>query len=131
MEYQNGLPVIDPSGEEDDIFRCIAEHRAAAAHYDRCVDVEAEAESKISVEGHSYLQRNTRNALDETMLFARCVILCRPTTRRGLIHQARYLASQFNDPTGCTSGGCYLPDEIGGKPWSQVFLQNLAPDCAR
>jgi hypothetical protein len=32
-------------------------------------------------------------------------MLCRPTTRRGLIHQARYLASQFNDPAACNSGG--------------------------
>jgi len=34
------------------------------------------------------------------MHFARGVILCRPTTRRGLIHQVRYLASQFNDLVG-------------------------------
>jgi hypothetical protein len=29
IEYQDGLPVIDPAGEEDLIFRHIADHRAA------------------------------------------------------------------------------------------------------
>jgi hypothetical protein len=47
------------------------------------------------------------------MHFARGVILCRPTTRRGLIHQVRYLASQFNDLVGCEQGCMYLPDHIG------------------
>lgn len=47
IEYQYGLPVIDPAGEEE-IFRYIAEHPAAIAHYDRCVDVEQEAEGKVS-----------------------------------------------------------------------------------
>jgi hypothetical protein len=46
--YQNGLPVIDPAGEEDEIFRHIAMHRDAIAHYDRCVDVQGEAEGMVS-----------------------------------------------------------------------------------
>jgi hypothetical protein len=55
------------------------------------------------------------------------VILTRPITRRGLIHQARYLASQFNDVEACDGSPClYLPDDIGEKPWTQAFLQSLA-----
>jgi hypothetical protein len=126
IEYQDGLPVIDPAGEEDTIFRHIAEHRAAVTHYDRCVTVEQEAEGKVSADEFSYLQHNTRNAYGEMMLFARCVILYRPTTRRGLIHQARYLVSQFNDLEGCKGGCMYLPDEIGERPWPMAFLQSLA-----
>jgi hypothetical protein len=120
------LPVIDPAGEEDKIFRHIAEHRAAAAHYDRCVTVEQEAEGKVSADEYSHLQRNTSNAFDEMMLWARCVVITRPTTRRGLIHQARYLASQFNDLEGCGQGCMYLPDKIGDRPWPMAFLQGLA-----
>jgi hypothetical protein len=60
------------------------------------------------------------------MFFARCLILCRPTTRRGLIHQARYLASQFNDLVGCEGGCMYLPDEIGERPWPMAFLHGVA-----
>ena len=125
-EYKDGLPVIDPAGEQDEIFRFIAQHRAAAAHYDRCVDVENEAEGKASSAEFSHLQNNTRNACDQMMLFARCVIITKPTTRRGLIHQARYLASQFTDPDGCNSGGWSLPDKIGENPWPLAFLRGLA-----
>jgi phage pi2 protein 07 len=125
-EYQHGLPVIDPAGQEDEIFRHIAEHRAAATHYDRCVDVANEAEGKVSADEFSHLQRTTSNAWDEMMLFARCVILHRPTTRRGLIHQVRYLVSQFNDLEGCQGGCMYFPDEIGERPWAMAFLQSLA-----
>jgi hypothetical protein len=60
------------------------------------------------------------------MLFARALILCRPTTRRGLIHQARYLAPQFTDPDNCDSGGWSLPDKVGDRPWPMAFLQGLA-----
>jgi hypothetical protein len=67
IEYLDGLPVIDPAGEEV-IFRHIAEHRAAIAHYDRCVDVEQEAEGKVSDDEHLHLKRNTKNAFDEMML---------------------------------------------------------------
>jgi hypothetical protein len=123
IEYQNGLPVIDPEGEEDRIFRHIAEHRAAVAHYDRCVDIEGEAEGKVSEDEFFYLQHNTRNAFDTMMLWARAVIGCCPTTRRGLIHQARYLVSQFNEE----DGGCtYLPEMIGDRPWPMAFLRHLA-----
>jgi hypothetical protein len=126
VEYQDGLPLIDPAGEEDLIFRHIAEHRAAVVHYDRCVDVEQEAEGKVSEDEFSYLQHNTSNAWNEMMHFARCVILARPSTRRGLIHQVRYLVSQFNDLVGCEQGCMYLPDDIGERPWPMAFLQSLA-----
>jgi hypothetical protein len=125
-EYQDGLPVIDPAGEEDRIFHEIARHRAAIAHYDRCVNAEQEAEGKASDDEFFYLQHNTKNAFDNMMLFAHCVILMRPATRRGLIHQARYLFSQFNDLEGCKGGCMYLPDVIGERPWPMAFLQNLA-----
>jgi len=126
IEYQDGLPVIDPAGEEDPIFHEIARHRAPITHYDRCVTVEQEAEGKVSDNEYFYLQHNTKNAFDNTMLFARCVILCRPATRRGLIHQVRYLVSQFNDLEGCKGGCTYLPDDIGERPWPMAFLQSLA-----
>jgi hypothetical protein len=95
IEYKDGLPVIDPAGEEDKIFRSIANHRATVTHYDRCLEIMQEAEGKASSNEYSHLQHNTRNAFDDVMLWARAVIVERPTTRRGLIHQARYLASQF------------------------------------
>jgi hypothetical protein len=126
VEYQDGLPVIDPAGEEDPIFRDIAEHRAAITHYDRCVTVEQEAEGKVSDNEYFYLKHNTKNAFDNVMLFARCVILDRQTTRRGLIHQVRYLVSQFNDLEGCEQGCMYLPDDIGERPWPMAFLRSLA-----
>jgi hypothetical protein len=97
-----------------------------AAHYDRCVTVQNEAEGKISGDELSHLQANSHSAFEQKMLFARAVILCRPTTRRGLIHQARYLVSQFNDPDGCASGGWSLPDKVGDRPWPMAFLQSLA-----
>jgi hypothetical protein len=59
------------------------------AHYDRCLTVAQEAEGKVSDDEYSYLQRNTSIAFDQMMRFARCLILCRPPTRRGLIHQVR------------------------------------------
>jgi len=62
-------------------------------------------ESGSSPTEQSFLQKNSVYAFQQMMMFARAVILCRPTTRRGLIHQARYLASQFNDPAACNSGG--------------------------
>src|SRR5258708_6431777 len=126
IEYQDGLPVIDPAGEEDKIFRFIAQHRAAAAHCDRCVTVENEAEGKVSDSEFFYLQNNTHNAFEQMMLFARAVILCRPTTRRGLIHQARYLVSQFNHLEDCEGGCIYLPDKVAERPWPMAFLQSLA-----
>jgi hypothetical protein len=129
IEYQDGLPLMDPVGEEDVIFRHIAEHRAAVTHYDRCVDVEGEAEGKISASEYACIQRNTHNAFQEMMLFARCIILTRPTTRRGLIHQARYLATQFSEHVGWDEGAgqnIYLPDKINDRPWFAAFLQSLA-----
>jgi hypothetical protein len=127
--YQDGLPVIDRAGEEDNIFRSIAEHRAAAAHYDRCVEIEGEAEGKVSEHEYSHLQHNTKNAFDEMMMWARAVIIGRPTTRRGLIHQARYLTSQFSEHVGWDKGACqlmYLPDNINDRPWFAAFLRSLA-----
>ena len=98
----------------------------AAAHYDRCVDIEGEAEGKVSDGEFFYLQNNTRNAFETMMLFARCVIIQRPTTRRGLIYQARYLASLITEPEACDSGGPHLPDKMNGHPWWLVFLNSLA-----
>lgn len=129
MKFQDGLPVIDPAGEEDVIFRHIADHRAAITHYDRCADVENKAEGNVSADEYSYVQRNTKHAFDKMILFARCIILDRPTTRRGLIHQARYLASQFSEDVGWDEGACeniYLPAKIDDRPWVAAFLRSLA-----
>ncbi len=54
------------------------------------------------------------------------MILFRPITRRGLIHQVRYLASQFNAIKTVEGHCCYLPDEISEKPWQLAFLRSLA-----
>src|ERR1035437_1822823 len=124
--YQDGLPIIDPEGEEDRIFRSIANHRAAVTHYDRCVDIEQAAEGKASSNEYSHLEHNTKNAFDDMMLWARAVIVERPITRRGLIHQVRYLASQFDDLDGCEGGCTHLPDAINDRPWQLAFLQSLA-----
>jgi hypothetical protein len=35
---------------------------------------------------------------------AKGIILCKPSTRRGLIHQARYLAAQFSEHVGWDGG---------------------------
>jgi hypothetical protein len=102
----SGRPADHRPGPTDPIFGHIADHRAAAAHYSRCVDAEnAAEESGSSPTEHPFLQKNSVYAFQQMMMFARAVMLCRPTTRRGLIHQARYLASQFNDPAACNSGG--------------------------
>jgi hypothetical protein len=53
------------------------------------------------------------------------------TTRRGLIHQAIYLASQFNDLEGCENGCMYMPERINGKPWPEVFMKGLARQLRR
>ena len=124
--YQTRLPVIDPAGEQDMIFRSIAEHRTASSHYDRCVKIESEAEFNVSEDEFFYLQHNTRNAFETMMLWARAVIIDRPTTRRGLIYKARYLVSQFDDPSGCNGGCTHLPDKMNGHPWPLVFLNSLA-----
>jgi hypothetical protein len=127
--HTDGLPVIDPAGEQDHIFRHIAEHRAAIAHYDHCVTVENDAEGKVSADEHFYIQQNTSAAFDRLMLWARCVIASHPTTRRGLIHQARYLAAQFSEHVGRDAGACqniYLPTQINDRPWVATFLRSLA-----
>jgi len=105
IEYQDGLPIVDPAGEADPIFSKIAKYRETAAHFSHCVDISSAAEGKVSKAGYLHLQNNASNASDLMMLHARGLILCRPTTRRGLIHQVRYLAAQFTDPVGCASGG--------------------------
>ncbi len=68
IEYQDGLPIIDPVGEADPIFDEIARHREAAAHYDRCVTIEREAEGVVSDNEYFHLQRNTKNAFEDMML---------------------------------------------------------------
>jgi hypothetical protein len=128
-DHVDGLPIIDPAGEDDEIFRHIHEHRAAIDHYDRCVTVENEAQGKVSASEHAFLQHNMRNAYEELMLHARRLILCRPTTRRGLIHQARYLDAQFSEHVGWDEGAkqlMYLPEEINDRPVFAAFLRSLA-----
>jgi len=127
--HSDGLPVIDPAGEKDQIFRYIAEHRAAITHYDQCVTAENDAEGEASANEFLYLQHNTKNAFDRLMLWARCVIVHRPTTRRGLIHQARYLGAQYSKHVGWDEGGCqtiYLPEQINDRPWVASFLRSLS-----
>jgi hypothetical protein len=127
--HKDRRPIEYQEGEEDGIFRSIAEHRAAVAHYDRCVDIQGEAEGKVSDDEFFYLEHNTSDAFETMMLWARAVIIGRPTTRRGLIHQARYLASQFSEHVGWDEGACqllYLPDNINDRPWFAAFLQRLA-----
>jgi len=122
------LPLIDPAGEEDFIFRHIAAHRAAIDHYDRCVTIESEAEDKVSASEYAFIQHNTSNAYDKMICHAKGIILCKPTTRRGLIHQARYLAAQFSEHVGWDEGACeniYLPDKIDDRPWVAAFLKSL------
>jgi hypothetical protein len=120
------FPSSTRKAKTDRIFRDIAKHRAAAIRHDHCVDIECEAEGKVSDDELFYLQHNTKNAFDEMMLWARAVIITRPTTRRGLIHQARYLASLITEPEACGSGGPHLPDKMNGHPWWLVFLNHLA-----
>jgi hypothetical protein len=62
IEYQDGLPIIDPAGEADPIFSQIAKHREAAAHFDRCVDIVNDAEGKAS-EADMPTCRTTRTTL--------------------------------------------------------------------
>jgi len=124
-EYQDGLPVIDPAGEEDFIFRHIAAHRRAIDHYDRCVTIESDSEGKVSASEYAFIQHNSRNAFDEMICHAKGIILCKPTTRRSLIHQARYLAAQFSEHEGACQN-IYLPDKIGDRPWVAAFLQTLS-----
>jgi hypothetical protein len=119
IEYQDGLPVIDPAGEEDPIFHHIAAHRRAIDHYDRCITVQCEAEGKVSDSEYTFLEHSTGNAFGEMICHAKGIILCKPTTRRGLIHQARYLAAQFIEHVGWDEGACqsmYLPGKIGDRP---------------
>jgi hypothetical protein len=48
-----------------------------------------------------------------------------------LIHQARYLVSQFNDLKGCEGGCMYLPDEIGERPGRWHSCKASRQGCAR
>jgi hypothetical protein len=121
IEYQDGLP-IDPAGEMDKIFHDIAKHREAAAHFDHCVNIQSDAEGKVSDDEFFYIRHNTSNACDMMMMCGRAVINCRPSTRRGLIHQARYLAAQFDQNGECV----HLPETMNEQPWPHAFLRALA-----
>lgn len=115
--YRDGLPVVDPEGKADPVFRHIAEHRAAIKHYDHCVATEPDN----SDEAHLAYKQMER--------CAKALIVCRPTTRRGLIHQAQYLAVQFSPHVGWDEGAhdlIYLPNEIGNRPWVAAFLRGLS-----
>jgi hypothetical protein len=60
------------------------------------------------------------------MLHARGLILFRPITRRGLIHQARYLAAQFDEHVDGETFCTHLPDMIGERSWPEAYLRSLA-----
>jgi hypothetical protein len=131
--HTDGLPIIDPAGEDDEIFRHIHEHRAAIDHYDRCVTLENEAEGTVSASEYAFLQHKTRNVYEELMLHARCVILCRPTTRRGLIHQTRYLAAQFSMSAGTKrpSSSCVCRRRLMIVRCLRRSCTASRPDCGR
>jgi hypothetical protein len=72
------------------------------------------------------LQAASSAAYQDMMLFGKCLAIVIARTRRGLIHQANYLAAQFNDLEGCENGCMYMPERINGRPWPEVFLRRLA-----
>ncbi|MEK9281177.1 hypothetical protein MTR72_16405 [Bradyrhizobium sp. ISRA442] len=118
--------VTMPAQGGDHAYLRIAEHREAAAIYDRCVYAENEAEGKVSDEEFARLHRATARAFDEMMFAARCLIIDAPTTRTGLMRWTQYLRKVRIDWAGCDSGSPYLPDRINGKPWVDTFLRGLA-----
>jgi hypothetical protein len=120
-EASDGLPV---SPYDDYALLNIARHREAVLAYDRAID--AEMDENASPEAYDGLTAATAKAYAHLMLMARCLVIVSPQTRRGAIHLAKYLASQFNDLVDCKNGCVYLPDEINGRPWPEVFLKSLA-----
>jgi len=122
------LTLIDPAGELDPIFFEITRHRAAAAHHDRCVDVHQEAEGKVSADEFSHLQRNTRIAWDEMMLFARCVISL-PADHPPRLDPSGALPFSFAVSTiwrAARAVACISPTRLASGPWAMAFLQSLA-----
>ncbi|MEH2485409.1 hypothetical protein [Bradyrhizobium sp. AZCC 2230] len=121
----SGVPLRMPAQGGDDVYIRIAEHREAAAIFDRCVDAENDAEGKVTREEFARLHRATARACDEMMFAARCLILSVPTTRTGLARWTTYLRKLLIDWDGCTYGSPYLPEKINGKPWIDRFLLAL------
>ena len=58
-------------------------------------------------------------------LHARGLILCRPTTRRGLIHQCD-IAQVHNRTASRAAGALRIPVGEDETPWQLVFLRSLA-----
>jgi hypothetical protein len=71
IEYQDGLPIIDAAGEADPIFSKIAHTGKAAAHFDRCVTLQNEAEGEVSDAEYCHLENNASNAGELMMVHAR------------------------------------------------------------
>jgi hypothetical protein len=123
--YSGNSISLPPQGGDRAIFR-IAEHRAAVAAYDRCVDDECDAEGKIHDEDFARLEAATKQAFDQMMFAARCLIIDVPTTRTGLIRWTTYLRKLLIDGNACDSGSPYLPNKINGKPWVDTLLAALS-----
>jgi len=113
------------------IYRCIERHRAAVDAYNQAVETHCAAEGKVSVREYEALQATSSAAFQDMMLFGRVLAIQTAKTRRGLIHQANYLAAQFNDLEGCENGCIYMPERINGRPWPEVFLRRLARQLRR
>ncbi len=127
----SGLPMVTPQPGEDRVFHEIERHRAAVAAYNQAVETHYAAEDKVSEEEYEGLEAASSAACEKMMLFGKCVAIVTATTRRGLIHQANYLAAQFNGLEGCENGCMYMPERINGKPWPEVFMKGLAKQLRR
>ena len=93
---------------------------------DKAVEAMSAAEGKVSNEEYEALEAATSTAYDDVMLGARALAIVGPKSRQGLIRVAQHLAMQFTDLVGCHNGCPYMPDDINGKPWPQLFLATLA-----
>jgi hypothetical protein len=123
VPFREWVCIEAPKGNDDRIFHEIERHLNACITYNNAVEAESAAEDKVSAKQWEAVQAASRVAYDDLMLFARALVIVRPTSRQGLIRVAQYLAGQFNE----RGGGCtYMPNEINGKPWPQVFLGTLA-----
>jgi hypothetical protein len=121
----SGLPIMRPKPGEDLVFHEIERHRAAVVAYNQAIEAENADEENEA------LQAATSAAYDDVMRFGRFVAITTAKTRRGLICQTSYLASQFNALGDFENGCTYMPEEINGKPWPLVFLTSLARQLRR
>ncbi len=83
--------------------------------------MEFAAEGKVPENVLNGFKKYTSDASDELTIAAKLLVFVNPTTRAGLIEQARYLEKQFEEDDCWT-----MPEDINGKPWPQVFLKELA-----